>query len=367
MITNIGNFIADQLKQKNTMSIKEKTKPLFYKGHNGSPKSKAGDFGLKALPLKRKLKVEQFGQYKVVRIKKENIGIDTSFQRAIDVKRIERIRQEWDYETCDLPCLYVSKSDEGYHYQITDGQHRICACPDDEVLCRVVNTKSSVKRCLEANDPNTKSTWSVHDLFWAKKTWIERDDLQDDQHIMTIIDAYRNEGWTPSHPLKEKKYDIGSDIATVHSSIYNTTVKHLRSRNWEASEKRKAVGDVMNDVVTIMSEVFGEAISARKKNGAPVVKFGGVMWSALAHALTYDRKGLGLGFHYDINEVIEAMKSGIWGVKGKNPRKDLLDSIDAYNAAMHYYLQKGDKSVRNRRTNAMAKVIVDMVKLYQDR
>ena len=42
------------------------------------------------------------------------------------------------------------------YYQATDGQHRLCAHPDEKVLCRIVNTLAAVTRCIQANDTRTK-------------------------------------------------------------------------------------------------------------------------------------------------------------------------------------------------------------------
>ena len=83
----------------------KKTKTKFYKNSH-KPVTK---YELEAKPLSEAPELQEVGIYKIARIKKENIGVDEAFQRALNKNQIKNIQENWDDDDCDL-LFYLSLS-----------------------------------------------------------------------------------------------------------------------------------------------------------------------------------------------------------------------------------------------------------------
>lgn len=336
------------------MSTSENKNAFFKKAHKPVP-----EYGLLAEPLDEAPKIVTHGIYKVADIHKKNIGIDSDFQRTLNRKQISNISKNYDPDNCDLPNVYMHEHKGKFYIQITDGQHRISATPDDVVTCRVVNTKPSITRCLEANNPKTKSSWEQNALFWAKKAEIDRLRLSDKENINGIIERFKTLGYTPLNPTKQKPIDLGSNVANLHKQIYNAIKTKLKGRILEKGETQAIVKKVMDDTVDIVDYVFGEEIREGKKTS-----FGKQIWSGLPQFLLDSREKFGLGGAYDVDLIKGALAKGTWGIGGYHPRRDKLETFqDFQDAAIQYELKKV-KGVHNRRADCWQRLFLDMYKLY---
>lgn len=310
------------------------------------------EYGLDAEPSPQPFKAVQIHGINLVQIPKKNLGVDKDYQRAIDPKQIKHINENWDIDNYEPASVYHHKSKDGMNiYQITDGQHRVCAHPDDSVTCRTVNTLSPVTRSLQANDPRTKQSWKVHDLFWAEKTAIDRGDQKDTAFILPTIKLFRKFGWKPEKRKRDKTpTDVGGMIAEIHKSWQVNTIKNLDARVALPQKERDVMAFmVMEDTAKIMSSVFPDI-----DYGSPASR----IWTALFDWLSNERHGLAC--NYDDDEIIEVLKSGNWCINARGKfRKEILKTRkDFYNAA-YDYIRKG--AVTNRLHNAYLKLFSDMM------
>ena len=329
-------------------------KTKFYKNSH-KPVSK---YDLKAQPLSKAPEIEQVGIYKIARIHKDNIGVDDAFQRALNKRQIENIKENWDDDDCDLPNIYLHKYQGKYYPQITDGQHRICASPHDIIDCRVVNTLASIERCMRANDPKTKSQWEVNARFWGSAEKITRLDEGDPNNIHGIIKVFKKLGYNPLNPTKEKALDLGSSVAALHGQILAAINTMLKNRLLDEKEKAAITKKVMEDTVEIVDHVFGEEIASQKK-------FGAQMWSGLPQFLLDSIKDRGLGGDYNIDDIKKIIKKGAWSIGGHHPRKDKLLTFAHFEMATLKYQAKAIKAVSTRKANCWQRLFFDMYKLYK--
>ena len=110
-----------------------RNKTTFYKkAHKPVP-----EYGLLAEPLNKAPKITKHGIYNLADIHKKNIGIDSDFQRTLNRKQIDNISKNYDPDNCDLPNVYMHEHQDKFYIQITDGQHRISASPDEVITCRI--------------------------------------------------------------------------------------------------------------------------------------------------------------------------------------------------------------------------------------
>lgn len=328
-------------------------KTKFYKNsHKPVPKHK-----LMAEPLSKAPTIKKIGIYNIAQIDKKNIGIDDGFQRALSEKQIKNIQENWDDDDCDLPNIYLHKYRGKYYPQITDGQHRICASPHKVIDCRVVNTLSSITRCLRANDPRTKSQWEVNARFWGRAEEITRLKQDDPTNIHGLIKLFKKLGYTPLNPTKEKALDLGSNIAALHAQILAAINNMFKYRLLESKEKVAITKKVMEDTVEIVHHVFGDEIASQKK-------FGMQMWSGLPQFLLDSIEDKGLGGSYDIDTVKDTIKNGVWGIGGYHPRKDKLKTFVQFQSATLDYEAKGIKGVSCRKANCWQRLFFDMYKLH---
>lgn len=315
------------------------------------------DYGLNAKPLSKAPQIKKVGIYKIAQIKKENIGIDESFQRALNKSQIENIKNNWDDDDCDLPNIYLHKHKGKYYPQITDGQHRICASPYDVIDCRVVNTLASITRCLRANDPKTKSQWEVNARFWAKAKAITRLKESDPDNIHGIIKLFKKLGYNPLNPTKEKALDLGANVASLHGQILAAINGVLKNRLLVPKERAAIIKKVMNDTVVIIDHVFGKEIADQKK-------FGAQMWSGLPQFLLDSIKDRGLGGLYDIDVIKKIINNGVWSIGGNHPRKNKLKTFTQFQFAVLKYEAKNIKGVSSRKANCWQRLFFDMHKLH---
>jgi hypothetical protein len=339
--------------EKITAKAEGKVKSKFYKEHH----QPVPEYGLLAKPLSKAPKVRKVGIYKIVRVNKDNIGVDIGFQRALNKKQIKNIRLNWDNDDCDMPNLYMHEYKGKYYPQITDGQHRICGSPHQIIDCRVVNTLASITRCLRANDPKTKSQWEVNARFWANAEAITRLDEDDPNNIHGIIKLFKGLGYNPLNPTKEKALDLGASVAPLHGQILAAVHSMLKNRLLDDKERVAIVKKVMEDSVKIVHYVFRDEILDKNK-------FGGQMWSGLPQFLLDSLEDRGLGGAYDINIVQDAIKSGIWGINAYHPRKTKLKKLSNFEAATVCYKVKDIKGVSTRAANCWQRLFFDMYKLH---
>ena len=332
-----------------------RNKTTFYKkAHKPVP-----EYGLLAEPLNKAPKITKHGIYNLADIHKKNIGIDSDFQRTLNRKQIDNISKNYDPDNCDLTNVYMHEHQDKFYIQITDGQHRISASPDEVITCRIVNTKASITRCLEANNPKTKSSWEQNALFWGRKAEIDRLRLSDAENINGIIDRFKTLGYTPLNPTKQKAVDIGSNIANLHKQIYNAIKNKLKGRILEQGETQAIVKKVMDDTVDIVDYVFGEEIREGNKT-----QFGGQIWSGLPQFLLDSREKFGMGGAYDVNLIKGALVEGTWGIGGYHPRKDKLEKFQDFQDATLEYEARKVTGVSGRKADCWQRLFLDMYKLY---
>lgn len=262
--------------------------------------------------------------FKLAVIPKKNIGVDPTYQRKYQKAQINNIHKNWDYDLYEPVAIYKyqDKKTGLTYYQATDGQHRLCAHPKEEVLCRIVNSKAAVTRCLEANDTKTKSGWSVDDRFWARKTELERVEGKEDKDFVRFtIEAFEKAGFNPCHPKKKAPRDIGGKIATVHSYFEKSINKNIRTRD-ELSEDEQAqlAETAILDTISIMKDLFQPNF----------VQYQGRIWAALFDWLTNSNH---LDCAYDVGQVFVALNAGLFKFKNARNYTQANDAVSIRHAA----------------------------------
>ena len=189
------------------------------------------EYKIGAVPVEteKEFKVTPIHGIKLALIPKKNIGIDPNYQRQYNKKQIRSIYDKWDYDLYEPVSIYMHRDKKSglTYYQATDGQHRLCAHPDDKVLCRIVNSLAAVTRCIQANDTRTKKGWSVDDRFWAKNTELDRVGCPDETLIKFTITTFEALGWSPLHPQREAAKDVGGKIAAIHDYFTKYIKKNI--------------------------------------------------------------------------------------------------------------------------------------------
>jgi len=258
-------------------------------------------------------------------IPKKYLGIDKIYQRNRSKRQIQKIAETFDMANFDIPSVYKMKHKGKFYYQIVDGQHRCCANQNNEILCKIVNTKAAVTRCLEANDPSRKSSWKVDPLFWGKVTELERDaTVLDTLHRNTIIEFFKEAGLTPTNPAHEKPVDAGAKIASIHKHWIKNTWGNLNILDMRPEEREKKALTVLKDVIDIMKAVFP------KMN---YQAWGGAVWASLFDLLSNANKNTGM-FNYNKAEIISALQYGrVTSTNGKLSSRIALSDFASYNFA----------------------------------
>tara|TARA_B100001964_G_scaffold209469_1_gene242983 strand:+ start:135 stop:1118 length:984 start_codon:yes stop_codon:yes gene_type:complete len=309
-------------------------------------------YGLGAKPTHKAFKETKWNGFKLAMIPKENIGIDSDYQRVADKTQVARINEKWDGDIYEFVNVYRHYDEKTrlHFYQATDGQHRLCAHPDDVVPCRIVNSKAPVTRCIEANDPRTKRAWSIDDQFWAKNAELNRvKSIKDEDQIKNTIKIFKSFGWNPVNPSKQVPTDIGGRIAKIHATWKTNTQKNLVLRVALSKKEKEVMSlSVLRDAATIMSEVFPSI---------DYVGYAGRVWTALFDWLSNEKHGLGC--NYDINEIVSVFKGGRWGLRG--PRKQRLETLKDFRGAAQEYIRK--EIITDRMHLAYLKLFNDMFQI----
>lgn len=332
-----------------------------------------------AAPVKTsdEFKVTSIHNMKLALIPKENIGVDPNYQRSLNVKQVVKIKKHWDYDLYEPVCVYMHRDTKTglTYYQATDGQHRLCAHPKKDVLCRIVNTKAAVTRCIQANDVNTKKSWSVDDHFWAKKVEIDRVGVEDNTFINFTIEAFESKGWRPLHPKKQTAIDIGGRIGTIHKYFTRYIDKNIRKTeelflkdyskrlnvpqdeieeviDKEARQKLSEIRDEQNklakqailDTVNLMEALYSPTYLA----------YAGRVWCALFDWLT-NRNGLDCS--YDYESVFTALHKGFFKLKNDRGWREAQTPTNLY---YHANEAIGKKLVADRQHNGLFYVFSKM-------
>jgi hypothetical protein len=305
------------------------------------------EYGILAKPLSKRLKITQVGSLKVAQISKKYLGIG-EYQRPRDKKKIANIKNNWNPELGEgFKVAEIEHNGKWYH-QVVDGQHRVCACPQDKVTVCVINTFAPVDNFLEANNPKNKSPISVNDRFFALKNRQETvDDVrskEDQDDVLFMYDEFIANGFTPQHNTKkDKNSDFGCMIAKVHKSYEkrirealdavlkreekakkkrgrkNFTHQFLNLSSQEIVDKKR---DTFKDVMKIMTSVFDKADFGTKTQYPPA-------WEAMMMFLTQY-----LNWDYNVDSVINTLKKGRHCKNNKGKEKDeplssIKDWLDA--------------------------------------
>ena len=286
-----------------------------------------------AAPVKtsNEFKVTPIHNLKLALIPKQNIGVDPTYQRQLNIRQIANIHKNWDYDLYEPVCVYMHRDTKTglTYYQATDGQHRLCAHPDADVLCRIVNTKAAVTRCIQANDVNTKKGWSTDDRFWAKKVEIDRVGVEDDTLINFTIAAFESKGWNPLHPKKQTPTDIGGKIATIHKYFAKYINRNIRSRgslvdgkfvSLNRDEQDHLAEQAILDTVNLMEGLYGPTY----------VAYAGRIWCALFDWLTHKK---GLNNSYDYNTVFRSLHKGELKLARDRQFREVKTTTSLYAAA----------------------------------
>jgi hypothetical protein len=260
------------------------------------------EYKIGAVPVEteKEFKVTPIHGIKLALIPKKNIGIDPNYQRQYNKKQIKSIDDKWDYDLYEPVSIYMHRDKKSglTYYQATDGQHRLCAHPDDKVLCRIVNSLAAVTRCIQANDPRTKKGWSVDDRFWAKNTELDRVGCPDETLIKFTITTFEALGWSPLHPQREAAKDVGGKIAAIHDYFTKYIKKNISPRIELSPKSRELRAKLaIVDTARLMSTLYD----------VDYISYGGRIWCSIFDWLTNPQH---LNCEYDYDTVSNALSMG---------------------------------------------------------
>ena len=284
-------------------------------------------------------------------IPKKYLGVDRIYQRKRNKRQIQKIAETFDMANFDIPSVYKMKHKGKFYYQIVDGQHRCCANQNSEILCKIVNTKAAVSRCLEANDPSRTSSWKVDPLFWGKVIELERDpEVLDTLHRNTIIQFFKEAGLTPTNPAHEKPVDAGAKIASIHKHWIKNTWGNLEKLEMRPEEKEKKALKILKDVIDIVKEVFP------KMN---YQKWGGTVWAGLFDLLSDSNRNSGMS-NYDKKQIIAALQYGRVTTTGNQ----LSSRINLTDFASYNFASQQGSFRSSRRHDSHVKVLKNAIETY---
>tara|TARA_Y100001938_G_scaffold149873_1_gene238399 strand:+ start:118 stop:1152 length:1035 start_codon:yes stop_codon:yes gene_type:complete len=261
-------------------------------------------------------------------IPKSHLGINIHYQRNLDVKRVNRIKADWDYDIYTPASVYQKKKNGKFYYQVTDGQHRVAAYPDDIVLVRIVNSLPAVKRFLQANNPKCIQALTYDQIFWAVRYGTHYNGLnfKDYPYTEVVIKNLKRYGWEPQRYSIETK-DFGAKTSTLYKgwlrNVVNPLTKKLKGRRLkEESEK------VFSDTLEIMTAVMGGTDAFHRG------RYGGQMWAAMMDFLV---NPVFLGNNYSVKSVITSLSKGLY--KRPNSRQAIqhLTKLSEWMAARSDY------------------------------
>ena len=261
-------------------------------------------------------------------IPKSHLGINIHYQRNLDVKRVNRIKADWDYDIYTPASVYIKKKNGKTYYQITDGQHRVAAYPEDTVLVRIVNSKPAVERFLQANDPKCVQALTYDQIFWAVRYGSNYNglDFKDYPFTEVIIKQLKRYGWEPQRYSIETK-DFGAKTSTLYKGWLRNVVKPL-SKKLKGRRLKEESEKVFSDTLEIMTAVMGGTDAFHRG------RYGGPMWAAMMDFLV---NPVFLGNNYSLKSVITSLSKGLY--KKPNSRQAIqhLTKLSEWMAARSDY------------------------------
>jgi len=359
----LGTIPSNQQKQQKPKTMKTKTKTTTKKDYSKEIKSHASSketftvdgkecsYGLGGEGITKAFKETTLCNQKLAIIPKKYLGIDKSYQRTASKRQIQNIAKKFDMANFDVPAVYKIKHNNKFYYQIVDGQHRCCANQQEEILCRIVNTKAAVTRCLEANDASRKRSWSINDMFWGKIVELDRcPEIRDEEHRKTIIEFFLDAGFTPCNPANNKPVDVGCRIASIHNHWIKNTWANLESLQMRREEKEKKALKILKDVIDIVKEVFP------KMN---YQKWGGTVWAGLFDLLSDNNRNSGMS-NYDKKQIIAALQYGRVTTTGNQ----LSSRINLTDFASYNFASQQGSFRSSRRHDSHVKVLKNAIETY---
>ena len=342
---------------KKTTTAKKKDYSKEIKSHSSSTTTfsvngKNYSYGLGGQGITKAFKEDVICNQRLAVIPKKYLGIDKSYQRVASQRQIENIVRKFDMANFDVPAVYKIKHGKKFYYQIVDGQHRCCANQDKEILCRIVNTKAAVTRCLEANDASRKRSWSVNDMFWGKVVELERcHEINDEWHRKTIIKFFKEAGLTPANPAHDKPTDAGFRIASIHNHWIKNTWANISVLSLRDEDKEEKALTVLKDVIEIIQAAFPKMTYQ---------KWGGAVWAGLFDLLSDPNKNTGM-FTYDKKEIIAALRFG----RLTNTNQQLSSRLCLSDFASYNFASQSHKFQSSRRHESHVKVIKNAITTFR--
>jgi hypothetical protein len=288
------------------MKTATKQKHKFVVSHHKAIK----EHGLEAQPSSKAFKVVNINGIKTALVPKKYLGINKMYQRPLQNSKVKSIADNFCDDVYDLASVYHSKVGKDNFYQITNGQHRVCAYPKDEVPCRIVNTLAPCTRFLQANDPRSVSPLKRDEMFWAKVYEAKTTKNRDPDGVLVAIRAFKSFGYKPGRDVNGET-DFGSKISTIHHQWLNYTKSNYSKLKLPKTALKKKITENLYDTLQIVTEVFGVNAFSRKKYKA-------VLWGAMFDWLTHEKYMNG---KYSVKDVIDQLKKGRWCRNGANSIK----------------------------------------------
>ena len=310
------SYLMTKIKNKANTAVQTKKKDTFILSHHkGIP-----NFGLNAesrtTPFKTttvKVGSNHTPVMTFAEIPKSHLGINIHYQRNLDVKRVNRIKADWDYDIYTPASVYIKKKNGKFYYQVTDGQHRVAAYPEDTVLVRIVNSLPAVTRFLQANDPKCVQSLTFDQIYWAVRYGDNYNGLKFKDYPFTevVIKQLKRYGWKPQRYSTDTT-DFGAKTSTLYKGWMRNVVKPL-SKKLKGRRLKEESEKVFSDTLEIMTAVMGGTDAFSRG------RYGGEMWSAMMDFLVNPSF---LANKYAVKSIIASLSKGLY--KKPNSRQGVL-------------------------------------------
>jgi|TARA_R100000084_G_scaffold83079_1_gene38765 hypothetical protein len=310
----------------------KKEKHKFVVSHHKAVK----EYGLEAEPSDKEFKVTDINGIKTAMVPKRFLGVNKLYQRPLKKSKVKHISANFSNDIYDFASVYHSKVGKMNFYQITNGQHRVCAYPGDEVPCRIVNTLAPCTRFLQANDPRSVSPLKRDEIFWAKVYEAKTTKNRDPEGVLTAIKAFKHFGYKPGRDVTGEM-DFGSKVSTVHYLWTLYTHANYKKLKLPATAYKRKCTENLYDALNIITEVFGLNTFSR-------LRYQSLLWGAMFDWLTHEKY---MGGKYAVKDVINQLSKGRWAVNGaynkkynthrKRARKEVLVTLDDWKKAVIEY------------------------------
>lgn len=181
------------------------------------------EYGLLAKPLDKPIKFTKFSKKKLIKIKKENLGLG-NYQRFHSQFRSGLINEKWDDSTGGFMSVHEIEYKGKFYYQVTDGQHRTCACPDDTIDAILKTEGIPAEEYTAKNDRTLVKTASDDDVFWANIDIYDTFCQKDQHQVKFVFNVFKSWGFTPArHRMKKTVGNFGTEVSKLHK-FYNTEI-----------------------------------------------------------------------------------------------------------------------------------------------